>query len=140
MIQMIYASAAAQPFPPESLRVLLSKARVRNALYGVSGMLLYHSGSFLQVVEGPEEHVDRIIDSVFRDPRHVNTRTLSRQSIASREFEAWSMGFVDTTLVLTQPTGHVDYHRALPSLTDTGTRARQFLRFFQEGLYRQYSV
>ncbi len=100
-------------------------------------MLLYHSGSFLQVLEGPDQSVDLILNSVFKDARHNNTRTLSRTTIQSREFPNWSMGFTDTTLALSRPEGHVDYVRGLPALTDAATHAKRFLRFFQEGLYRQ---
>ena len=137
MIQLIYASAATKPFTPEALKLLLAKARARNATFGVTGMLLYHTGSFLQVLEGPEAGVDRILGSILKDPRHTTARTLSRATIATREFEAWSMGFVDTSNALSQPAGHVDYHRALPGLSHSGSKARKFLRFFQDGLYRE---
>ena len=137
MIQLVYASAATKTFTPEALRLLLGKARARNATFGVTGMLLYHNGSFLQVLEGPEAGVDRILASILKDPRHTTARTLSRAQVAVREFEAWSMGFVDTSNTRAQPVGHVDYHRALPGLSNSGSKARRFLRFFQDGLYRE---
>ncbi len=137
VIQLVYASAATSPFTAEALRVLLTKARDRNKNYDVSGMLLYHSGSFLQVLEGPEESVELILASISRDPRHTTARTLSRTTIQTREFPSWSMGFADTTHALRQPPGHVDYHRTLPTLTAGPTHARRFLRFFQDGLYRE---
>ena len=139
VIQLVYASAATQPFTPEALKLLLSKARARNSTYGVTGMLLYHRGSFLQVLEGPEAGVDRILASIVKDARHTTARTLSRATVSAREFEAWSMGFVDTTHSLAHPMGHVDYHRELPGLTQSASKARTFLRFFQEGLYREAS-
>ena len=137
MIQVIYASAATQPFSPADLKQLLTRARSRNAIYSVSGMLLYHKGSFLQVLEGPEAGVEQILTSVYRDPRHKDPRTLFRGAISTREFQAWSMGFIDTAAVSTPSAGHVDYHSTLPSLLGAATKARQYLRFFQEGLYRQ---
>lgn len=140
MIQVIYASAATNPFTPELLKTLLAKARTRNCLYSITGMLLYHSSSFLQVLEGPEPQIQTILASIYKDPRHVNPRTLSQQAIKTREFQSWSMGFVDTTFAVTHPVGHVDYHRSLPALTESATCARRFLRFFQEGLYRQQPI
>ncbi len=139
VIQLVYASAATQPFTPEALKQLLTKARGRNAMFGVTGMLLYHRGSFLQVLEGPDAGVDRILASILKDARHTTARTLSRTTIATREFEAWSMGFVDTTNAMAHPAGHVDYHRELPGLTQSGSKAKKFLRFFQDGLYREAS-
>ena len=137
LLQLIYASAATQPFPPEALRQLLTRARARNATYGVTGLLLYHSGSFLQVLEGPLPAVDTILASINRDPRHRDSRTLSRSLIAQREFPAWSMGFTDTSNLTHRPPGQLDYHRDLPTVSNAPTKARQYLRFFQEGLYRQ---
>ena len=137
MLQLIYASAAAEPFSPAALEKLLAVARSRNNLFAITGMLLYHSGSFLQVLEGPESGIDMIYRSIDRDPRHVARKVLVRQQIARREFEGWSMGFADTSKALTRPAGFVDYHRSLPGLSDAPTKAGQYLRFFQQGLCRQ---
>lgn len=137
MIQLIYASAATRPMGADELRLLLERARSRNRLFQVTGMLLYHSGSFLQVIEGPESGIETIYRSIARDPRHVDAKVLSRQSIKVREFEGWSMGFADTTQAVRQPDGFVDYQRTLPSLADASSRAGQFLRFFKQGLCRQ---
>ncbi len=138
LIQVIYASAAAQPFTPEALRTLLAKSRSRNSLYGVSGVLLYHDGSILQVLEGSEDTVDRILASVTRDPRHDKLRYLSRTPIQKREFEAWSMGFIDASAPgFSRPQGFLDYRDMLRAMDQSSTHARKMLRFFQEGLYRQ---
>ena len=138
IIQVIYASAAATPFTPEALRTLLTKSRSRNSLYGVSGVLLYHDGSILQVLEGPEEAVELILASVTKDPRHNKLRYLSRAPIQKREFEAWSMGFIDASAPgFTRPQGYLDYRDMLRAMDQSSTHARKMLRFFQEGLYRQ---
>ncbi len=138
LIQVIYASAAAPPFTPEALRTLLAKSRARNSLYGVSGMLLYHEGSILQVLEGPEDAVDRILSSVTKDVRHNKLRYLSRGPILRREFEAWSMGFIDaSTMGFTRPQGYLDYREMVRAMDQSSTHARKMLRFFREGLYRQ---
>lgn len=137
MIQIVYASAATQPFPPEALATLLRKARTRNALYQVTGMLLYHTGSFLQVLEGPETGVQLIFQSIQRDPRHGSTRILMRETLQTREFPDWSMGFLDTSALASSTPGLVDYRRAVPRLTLDSTQAKAFLRFFQQGLCRQ---
>jgi len=53
LIQLIYVSAATNRFNPAELRELLRLARLKNQQLDVTGMLLYHEGSFLQVLEGP---------------------------------------------------------------------------------------
>ncbi len=139
MIQLIYASAAAKEFTAPELDRLLERARLRNDLYSVTGMLLYHDGSFLQVVEGPESSIETIYESISRDTRHLNPKILLRQTISRREFSNWSMGFADTSHSFRRPDGFVDYYRTLPTLTDASSRAAQYLRFFQAGLCRETS-
>ena len=137
MLQIVYSSAAVTPLTPPELAKLLEKARKRNDLFGVTGMLLYHSGSFLQVIEGPDEGIEAIYRSISRDPRHIANKLLSRKNVTRREFEGWSMGFANTTSSSQRPAGFVDYHRVLPNLGDASTEARKYLRFFQQGLCRQ---
>ncbi|HPB31711.1 MAG TPA: BLUF domain-containing protein, partial [Candidatus Sumerlaeota bacterium] len=52
LIHLIYCSAAARPFSHKALTDLLGIARIHNARYGLTGMLLYSDGSFFQVLEG----------------------------------------------------------------------------------------
>ena len=94
MIEIIYASAEAQPFSPNALAELLAKARENNRTLGVSGVLLHHKGSFLQVLEGPEPVVDALFHKIGKDPRHTRMMVIKRRSISERAFGEWSMGFV----------------------------------------------
>ncbi len=139
LIQVIYASAATEPFTTEALKALLAKARARNTLHGVTGMLVHHDGSFLQILEGPEAAVDQILEAIYRDPRHQRARELYRGAIKTREFDTWSMGFVDNSFHAGSVVGFIDYSRGLTSAHDDGARAHSFLRFFREGLYRQHA-
>ena len=136
MIQIVYVSAAVVPFSDQGLGSLLSRSRKRNNLYGVSGMLVYHEGSFLQVLEGPESGVSTIFQSIERDSRHCSTRLLLERSTKIRDFGQWSMAFPDLTRgVCTE--GFVDFNRTLPNLVDAGNRASMLLKSFRDGLYRQ---
>ena len=137
MLQIIYASASTKPFTHKELVELLKVAREKNMALDVTGMLLYHAGSFLQVLEGPDENVEAIYAKVQKDSRHTNFLLLARETIEERAFEHWSMGFVDTTRMGERIGGFVDYMQALESMTLDKTRARVLLRRFQEGIYRR---
>ena len=137
MLQIIYASAAAAPYTRKDLVELLKIARQRNSAAGISGMLLYHDGSFLQVLEGPDKNVEALCAKIQKDPRHRNFLMLLRQTIREKEFENWEMGFVDTSQLAGQFEGFVDYVTGLKSMTLDETRARAFLRKFQEGAWRR---
>jgi len=135
MFQLAYASAATAPFTPEFLQLLLARARDANAAHGVTGMLLYHSGSFLQVLEGPQGAVERTFASIQRDLRHHRIKVLLRKSVDCREFADWSMGFIDTSPWHLTP-GMIDYHR-VPQAATASTAAQRYLRLFHQGLCRQ---
>ena len=55
MLQMIYTSAATKPISPKELQELLVISRRNNIRDGITGMLLFEDGTFLQVLEGEEE-------------------------------------------------------------------------------------
>jgi hypothetical protein len=135
MVQLVYASAATAPFTPEFLQLLLAQARDTNAIRKVTGVLLYHSGCFLQVLEGPEPGVDHTFDSIRRDPRHRHVKVLLRHPISLREFPDWTMGFIDTSQ-WSLPPGKIDYYR-VPEIASAPTAAQRYLRLFHQGLCRQ---
>ena len=137
MLQIIYASAAKVSFSHKNLVGLLRIARERNTAAEISGMLLYHSGSFLQVLEGPEKQVDALYAKVQKDPRHNKCLLILRRTIQEKEFENWSMGFVDMAQVAARFEGFIDYADQLKDMTLDETGARNFLKKFQEGAWRR---
>jgi hypothetical protein len=137
MLQVIYASAATNPFDRENLVELLKIARSKNMAADISGMLLYHSGSFLQVLEGPEQNVEELYAKIQKDPRHTRCLLIWRDSIQQKEFENWSMGFVDTTRVAGRIEGFVDYAMQLNTMSLDEAGARKILSRFQHGEWRR---
>ena len=93
MIQISYISSASPPMSTKELLGLLQQCRENNASRGVTGMLLYANGTFLQVLEGAEEVVDELVEIIKKDPRHKNIQMLYRKPIERREYSDWSMGF-----------------------------------------------
>ena len=91
----VYASSAVQLLSPEELRGLLETSRRNNAALGVSGMLLYKDGNFLQVLEGREAAVLDLAEKIGRDPRHRGIITLMQGFENEYQFPEWSMGFSD---------------------------------------------
>lgn len=95
LIQLVYVSAAIQPFSQGDLRELLSKSRANNRPVGVTGLLLYHQQSFFQILEGPAETVTALFARIGRDQRHGRVLLLAKKHVEERSFGDWSMGFVD---------------------------------------------
>jgi hypothetical protein len=93
LLQVTYVSSAAHAFSAEELLQLLAKARACNAALGITGMLIYLEGNFLQIVEGESTAVHALCRKIADDPRHRGMLTLMTRSIARRAFSEWSMGF-----------------------------------------------
>lgn len=134
MISIVYVSAARHVFTPAELEALLEKSRANNRRDGVSGVLLYRDGDFLQVLEGPEAAVRRTYERIARDPRHGGVIVLDESEIAQRNFGDWSMGFrrVNAT---EQPAGFVDFfdRRAdLSAVVNPGAEVFRYLNSFRE--------
>jgi lipopolysaccharide biosynthesis regulator YciM len=93
MISITYASSATQRFSEEDLKALLIKARDNNTKLGITGLLLYKDGNFMQTVEGPEEAVHELYKKINADPRHGHILKLLEYEITERSFSTWEMGF-----------------------------------------------
>lgn len=90
---LVYVSAATARFTEAELRAMLIRFRERNEASGITGMLLYHDGDFIQLLEGPEAIVGGVMDRIERDPRHTRVIRLLEGSAQERSFAGWSMGF-----------------------------------------------
>jgi hypothetical protein len=89
----VYCSQATQDVSPDELVALLELSRRNNAAAGLSGMLLYCSQSFLQVLEGEPTALDRTYARIVADPRHRNLRQLMDAPVPAALFPDWTMGF-----------------------------------------------
>jgi hypothetical protein len=95
MISLIYVSSAVKPFSPSELSDLLTQCHTHNTSVGVTGMLLYKDGDFMQVLEGEQETVQTLYSQIGRDPRHRRVLKILQSPLAERQFNDWSMGFRD---------------------------------------------
>ncbi len=93
MHRIIYCSRATTDLTGDDLVDLLAVARTRNDAVGLSGMLLYSSQSFLQVLEGERGALDATYERIKADSRHSNLRLLADVPVTNRLFAGWSMGF-----------------------------------------------
>ena len=97
MYLLLYVSSATNPMAKDELVGLLSRARVRNADQGITGLLLYKDGNFMQLLEGDEEAVTATYQRIELDPRHRGAIVLLKEQTEARQFPDWSMGFRDLT-------------------------------------------
>jgi hypothetical protein len=95
LVRLMYASRAVDSVDQDELIAILKKSKVNNPGIGVTGVLCFSGGIFLQVLEGGRSAVSRLYNRIAADPRHHEVVLLSYEEIGERRFAGWSMGQVN---------------------------------------------
>lgn len=92
-----YVSTATHLLSVAALDALLADARAFNLARGITGVLLYHEGNFMQCIEGPPEALREVYARICRSPQHKDIIELLNQSTLERSFSDWHMGLTHAT-------------------------------------------
>jgi hypothetical protein len=95
LFQVVYTSTAAESFSRAELVELLKGSVQRNTRAGITGLLLYQDGTFMQALEGEEAAVIALFAKISRDPRHHHVIPLIHGPIQQRNFPNSVMAFRD---------------------------------------------
>lgn len=90
---LMYVSYAHKPLNDNELEELLETCRSNNARLGVTGMLMYIDGKFIQVLEGSKEIINDLYSRIVADKRHKKISKIIEGRTSSRNFPDWNMGF-----------------------------------------------
>ena len=94
LVRLLYASRAVDT-SPEAIEAILAQSRQHNPACGITGVLCYGGGIFLQAIEGGRSAVSDLYGHIQRDARHKNVELLHFEEIAERRFGGWTMGQVN---------------------------------------------
>ena len=95
LVRLMYASRAALPMDQEELNAILRKSQANNPARGITGVLCFSGGLFLQVLEGGRSNVNQLYQHINRDARHTDVLLLAYEEISERRFANWAMGLVN---------------------------------------------
>ena len=95
LFQIVYTSTATEPFGKPELVELLKGSVRRNTQAGITGLLLYRDGTFMQVLEGEEAAVTALFAKISQDSRHHHVIPLIREPVEQRHFPNSAMAFRD---------------------------------------------
>ncbi|MBK1612812.1 blue light sensor protein [Rubrivivax gelatinosus] len=95
LVRLMYVSRAVPALDTEELSSILRASRSQNPALGITGVLCYSDGIFVQVLEGGRSAVNRLYARIVSDPRHTEVEILSYEEIGERRFAGWSMGQVN---------------------------------------------
>lgn len=98
LVRLLYCSRAVDT-SPEAVEAILSQSRQHNPVSGITGILCYGGGIFLQAIEGGRMQVSDLFGHIMKDPRHKDVAMLHFEEISERRFGGWSMGQVNVSKV-----------------------------------------
>jgi hypothetical protein len=94
LVRLLYASRALDT-SPDAIESILHQSRNHNPSTGVTGVLCYGGGIFLQAIEGGRMAISALYGHIQRDPRHKDVVLLQYEEISERRFSGWTMGEVN---------------------------------------------
>ena len=95
-----YISSFVEDMSDDEIEELASQAAKKNAENDITGVLMAKGGVFFQIIEGPEENIDKLFTNILKDIRHEKIITLGIQiGDLKRLFPNWHMKEInlDTT-------------------------------------------
>jgi hypothetical protein len=95
LVRLLYVSKAVNDDANSHTEAILASSRTHNVSKGITGILCYGGGIFLQVIEGGRAQVNELYNALVQDKRHTDVVLLHYEEITQRRFSGWTMGQVN---------------------------------------------
>ncbi len=129
LVRLVYASRAVENIDQAELLAIVKKSKANNPALGITGVLCFSEGIFLQVLEGGRSAVNQLYNRIATDPRHRQVELMVYEEIGERRFAGWSMGQVNLSRL--NPALMLKYS-AMPTLDPFAVSGRVSLALFDE--------
>ena len=100
LVRLLYASRAVDR-SDTAIEAILTQSRHFNPTSGITGILCYGGGIFLQAIEGGRSAVSELYGHIQQDKRHTDVVLLQYEEISERRFGGWTMGQVNMSKINT---------------------------------------
>jgi hypothetical protein len=91
-----YISSFATPLSEADIQGIVEVCQRNNPAKKITGVLMASGGLFFQILEGPEQEVGEVYQTILEDPRHRKVTMLADQrAVEDRLFPDWSMKRLD---------------------------------------------
>lgn len=94
VVRLIYVSRSKIGGDLMKIRNLRVECKTLNECNGVSGALYLDNTTFFQVLEGQEDRISALFETIRVDPRHHDVAELERRFVDEPLFGRWSMKLV----------------------------------------------
>ncbi len=98
LVRLLYCSRAVDT-SAAAIESILSQSRQHNPVSGITGILCYGGGIFLQAIEGGRMQVSELFGHIQKDERHKDVALLHFEEIFERRFGGWTMGQVNLSKI-----------------------------------------
>ena len=98
LVRLLYASRAVDR-SDAAIEAILTQSRHFNPTSGITGILCYGGGIFLQAIEGGRSPVSELYGHIQQDKRHKDVILLHYEEITERRFGGWTMGQVNMSKI-----------------------------------------
>lgn len=88
---LVYTSAYAGNDLDADLASIKAQAHRNNPRRGITGVLLFERGRFIQVLEGDDAAITALVDRIGADPRTRELEILIDTHLRFRSFQQWAM-------------------------------------------------
>jgi len=135
LYNLIYRSKISNGLTDELLMELANKSNQANLDKGLSGLLLHNSTHFLQILEGPKEHIENLYQKIRKDPRHSEVVLIALEPIPLRLHSELGMKFINANnldeIAIYLPTIYQDTE--LPTINSSyNSRTKKFINQFTD--------
>ena len=102
LTSVTYTSLARPDLQSSELEEIHNSSRKNNSADGITGLLIYNGTHFLQIIEGGEAAIERLVDRLRTDARHKGFEIRDKRRIDARSFPDWTMELLRVTPSLFQ--------------------------------------
>ncbi len=102
-----YFSTQIKNLDPSEVVAILHETERRNDQLGINGLLVYSEGNFFEVIEGEQERILDLYQSICKDPRHKDINLIFNKEVHKPIFKEEDAHFIsENTLYRDLELGH----------------------------------
>lgn len=88
-------SAIASSVIDEEMFKISQQAKRNNQKHNITGVLFFHNGLFIQVLEGEKQPLEQLMTRIEADNRHQQINRIIDENISQRFFKDWQMDAIN---------------------------------------------
>lgn len=90
-----FVSTADRHLTDEEVKTLLKSSKTWNNNHHITGLMLYSSGNFFQVLEGEKEMICDLFKRIKKDQRHYNLIKIFEKEITKTAYDGFESDIID---------------------------------------------